>query len=60
MDFPEFTRNLSVADCIKEVTEDLVRVRVHVGALAVPLQRLKFPNRFLLNRGVFDLRFGWN
>ena len=62
VDFPEFACDFFIADCIEEVAENGVRVRVHVEAAfaAVLLQRLKFLNRVLLCHGVFDLRFGSN
>lgn len=60
VDPPELACDLSIADCIEKVAENRVSVRVHVGAFAVPLQRLTFINRVLLGHGVLDLRFGRN
>ena len=60
MDLPELACDLSIAECIEEVAENLVSVCVHVGAFAVPLQRLKSINRVLLGHGVLDLRLGRN
>jgi hypothetical protein len=57
VDLPEFACDFSIADRIEEVAENGVRARVHVGALAVLLERLKFRNRVLLGHDVFDLRF---
>ena len=48
MDLAELTCDLSIADCIKEVAENRVRLRMHVGAFVVPLQRLKFIDRVFL------------
>jgi hypothetical protein len=57
VDLPEFACDFSIADRIEEVAENGVRARVHVGALAVLLERLKFRNRVLLGHDVFDPRF---
>jgi hypothetical protein len=57
VDFAELTCNLSIADCNKEVAENRVRLRMNVGAIVVPLQRLKSINRVLLCHRVLDLRF---
>ena len=60
MNFLEFARNFSIADCFEEVAENDVRVHVHIGAVfaAMLLQRVKFLNRVLLSLEVFDTRFG--
>jgi hypothetical protein len=57
VDLAELTCNLSIADCIKEVAENCVRLRMHVGAFVVPLQRLKSIDRVLLGHRVLDLQF---
>ena len=58
VDLAELTCDISIADCIKEVAENRVRLRMHVGAFVVPLQRLKFIDRVLLGHGVLDLTDG--
>jgi hypothetical protein len=54
VDLAELTCNLSIADCIKEVAENRVRLRMHVGAFVVPLERLKSIDRVLLGHQVLD------
>ena len=58
MDPPEFACDFSITSGIEEIAENRVRARVHVEVFAVPLQKLKFPDRVLLGHGLFDLRFG--
>ena len=57
MDFAELTCNLPIADCIQEVAENPVRLGMHVGAIVVPLQRLKSIDRVVLCHRILDLRF---
>ena len=57
MDLPKFTRDLYMADRIEEVAKNRVGVYMHVGALAMILEILKFPYRVLLGHDVFDLKF---
>jgi hypothetical protein len=60
VDLSELACDLSIADCIEEVAEDRLSVRMHVGAPAVPLQRFKFIDRVLLGRGVVNFLFRRN
>jgi hypothetical protein len=56
VDLPELACDLSIADCIKEVAENRLSVRVHVGAFTVLLQRSKFINRVFLGHGMLDFK----
>jgi hypothetical protein len=60
MDLPELAYDLFIADCIKEVAENGLSVRVYVGAFTAPLQRSKFINRVLLGHGMLDFGFKRN
>jgi hypothetical protein len=59
VDLPELACDLSIADCIKEVAENRLGVRVHVAAFTVPLQRSKFINRVFLGHGMLDFKRNW-
>ena len=58
MDSSEFACDFFITNRIEEIAENGVRARVHVDVFAVPLQKLKLPDRVLLVHGLFDLRFG--
>jgi hypothetical protein len=60
VDLPELACDLFIAGCIKEVAENRLSFRVHVGGFTVPLQRSKFINRVLLGHGMPDFRFKRN